>query len=84
MGIKVENTVNPRIRPRGLIYKNEFLGWGLFEGGGGAYSRGGLFERGGLFGNLQYWSREKPSKGEISSCQPTFIDDKLVIEPDQP
>ena len=30
------------------IYKNDFLGGGLFEGGGG------LFERGGLFEDLRY------------------------------
>ena len=40
-------TVNPRISPRGLICKNEFLDGGLFEGGG-------LFERGGLIEDLRY------------------------------
>ena len=31
--VKTEN-INPRISPRGLICKNEFLDGGLFEGGG--------------------------------------------------
>ena len=47
------NTVNPRISPRGLICKNEFLGGGLFEGG--------LFE-GGLFQSLHF-----PQKVDIKN-----------------
>ena len=37
----VMHTVNPGESPWGLIYKNEFLGGGLFEGR--AYARGAYF-----------------------------------------
>ena len=42
-------TVNARISPRELICKNEFLGGGLFEGGGELIRGGGLFSKFSIF-----------------------------------
>ena len=57
------STVNPRISSRGLICKNEFLGGGLFDGGGGLFE-GGLIRGGGLISKFSIFLKGR-HKNEI-------------------